>query len=141
MLGELSDGTGAAIFVDNLGGSLIKPTLKAIARQGVLTTLGWKHGMEIPMRRASECIRRHLHINTHVWRYQDSAQIRDYQLNTGWLPDPHTIEVRSFDEVPGLADDFAAGRTTSYFPLYRMERRDHGRDQNDRAFPARTSGN
>jgi NADPH:quinone reductase-like Zn-dependent oxidoreductase len=121
VLGELSDGAGAAIFVDNLGGSLIKPTLKAIARQGVLTTLGWKHGMEIPMRRASECIRRHLHINTHVWRYQDSAQIRDYQLNTGWLPDPHTIEVRSFDDVPGLADDFAAGRTTSYFPLYRIE--------------------
>jgi NADPH:quinone reductase-like Zn-dependent oxidoreductase len=117
---ELSDGAGAAIFIDNIGAPLYRATLKGLAREGVLATVGWKHGMRTSVLRASECIKRHLHINTHVWRYGDCAAIRDYQESTGWFPviDPEAIY--DFDAVPQLADDYLAGRITTYFPLLRV---------------------
>jgi hypothetical protein len=51
---ELSDGLGAAIFIDNIGAPLYRTTLKALARQNVLATVGWKHGRRTSTLRASE---------------------------------------------------------------------------------------
>lgn len=117
---ELSDGEGAAIFVDNIGAPLYKATLKALARQGVLATVGWKHGMRINSLRASECIKRHLHVNTHVWRYGDSAEIRDYQERTGWIAEINPAAVYEFECISQLADDYQNGRISSYFPVFRV---------------------
>ncbi|MEV1178703.1 hypothetical protein [Nonomuraea sp. NPDC049784] len=115
---SLSDGHGAAIFIDNIGAPLLRPTLKALGRLGVLTTLGWKRGMVTETRRAVECIKRHLHVNTHVWRSGDSPEILEYQAATGWIPDPDMIQTYDFEDVPRLADDYAAGKVTSYFPVF-----------------------
>ncbi|GAA3746829.1 zinc-binding dehydrogenase [Salinactinospora qingdaonensis] len=120
IIGELSDGAGAAIFLDNIGSPLYKATLKAMARQGVLATVGWKHGMTTSTLRASECIKRHLHVNTHVWRIHDSARIRDFQNATAWMPPRETVTTYAFDDVPQLAADYAAGRITTYFPTYQV---------------------
>jgi NADPH:quinone reductase-like Zn-dependent oxidoreductase len=120
VIGELSDGAGAAIFIDNIGAPLYKATLKALARQGVLATCGWKRGMSTPTRRAAECIKRHLHVHTHVWRFQDSAAIRDYQESTGWIADIDPDVIYPFDRVPQLAEDYAAGRLRTYFPLFEV---------------------
>lgn len=120
LIGELSDGAGVAIFIDNIGSPLYKATLKALGRQGVLATVGWKHGMRTYNLRASECIKRHLHINTHVWRYKDCAEIRDYQESTGWLPPIDPDAIYDFDQIPQLVDDYVAGRIDTYFPLYRV---------------------
>ncbi|MEU3551939.1 zinc-binding alcohol dehydrogenase family protein [Streptomyces longwoodensis] len=117
---KLSGGTGVAIFIDNIGAPLYKATIKSMARQGVVTTVGWKHGMRTFHLRASECINRHLHVNTHVWRYGDSAAIRDYQESTDWMPSIDPSGVYEFDEVERLAKDYASGAIDSYFPLYRV---------------------
>ncbi|MGW2330389.1 zinc-binding alcohol dehydrogenase family protein [Streptomyces sp. NPDC001700] len=115
---ELSDGRGAAIFVDNIGEPLYDVTVKALAREGVVTTCGWKAGMRLSHLRGAECISRHIHVNTHVWRLPDSPVIRDFQEAGGWMAPEGSTVTYGFDEVPTLADDYAAGRIASYFPLY-----------------------
>jgi hypothetical protein len=119
-IAELSDGQGVAIFLDNIGGPVYRPTTKALARQGVLSTVGWKAGMKLWNLRASECIGRHLHVHTHVWRFGDSPRIRDYQERTGWLAPVDGEQVYGFDQVPDLAADFATGTLDTYFPLYEV---------------------
>lgn len=117
---ELSDGHGVAIFVDNIGEPLYDVTLSALAREGVVTTCGWKAGMRLSHLRGAECISRHLHVNTHVWRLPDSPGIRDFQEAAGWIPPAGSDVIYDFDRVPELADDYANGRIGSYFPLYRV---------------------
>jgi NADPH:quinone reductase-like Zn-dependent oxidoreductase len=119
LLGELSQGQGVAIFLDNIGGPVYRASTKALARQGVLATVGWKAGMRLWNLRASECIGRHLHVHTHVWRHGDTPRIRDYQERTGWVPPVDGEPVYSFDHIPDLATDFTSGLDT-YFPLYEV---------------------
>ncbi len=116
----LSNGLGVAIFLDNIGGPLHSTTLRSLARQGVLSTFGWKAGMKLTQVRASECITRHLHVHTHAWRHHDAHRIRDYQEDTGWLADIDPAAVYNFDDVPHLAKKYANGEEGAYFPLYRV---------------------
>ncbi|WP_433662644.1 hypothetical protein ACQPW1_11155 [Nocardia sp. CA-128927] len=37
-IAELSDGRGVALFLDNLGGTLFPTALRALARQGIIST-------------------------------------------------------------------------------------------------------
>jgi NADPH:quinone reductase-like Zn-dependent oxidoreductase len=120
IIDELSDAKGVAIFIDNIGAPLYKATMKVLARQGVVTTVGWKLGMRTFNLRASDCIKRQLFVNTHVWRQGDSEAIRDYLENTGWLADSNPDAVYDFDDVPQLAADYAAQRIDNYFPLFRI---------------------
>lgn len=120
VVSELSDGVGVAIFVDYIGAPVHKATLKSLAREGVLTTAGWKGGMDMLNRRAAECIKRHLHVHTHVWNYDDSTSIRDYQEETGWIADIDPDAIYGFDEIPALAQDYRVGKLSTYFPLYRV---------------------
>lgn len=117
---ELSDGHGVAVFVDNIGEPLYDVTLAALARQGVVTTCGWKAGMRLSHLRGAESIARHIHVNTHVWRLPDSPGIRDFQEAEGWMAPKGSEVVYDFDRVPELADDYANGRIGSYFPMYRV---------------------
>jgi hypothetical protein len=76
--------------------------------------------MATTTRRASECIKRHIHVNTHVWRFHDSPEIRDYQAATGWIPQPDAIDIVGFEDIPQLAEDFAAGRLSTYLPQFQI---------------------
>ncbi|MCZ4511391.1 zinc-binding alcohol dehydrogenase family protein [Streptomyces sp. ActVer] len=120
LVNELSDGHGVAIFVDNIGEPLYDVTLAALAREGVVTTCGWKAGMRLSQLRGAECISRHIHVNTHVWRLPDSPGIRDFQETEGWIAPKGSDVIYDFDRVPELADDYASGRIGSYFPMYRV---------------------
>lgn len=117
---ELSDGRGASILIDNIGTPLWKLTSSVLAREGVITTCGWKAGMRIPLLRGAECLSRHLHVNTHVWRSQDALTIRDVMETTEFLPPPQAIEVWDFEEVPSLAQAYNQDQVASYFALYRV---------------------
>ncbi|GAA1985352.1 zinc-binding dehydrogenase [Catenulispora subtropica] len=117
---ELSDGYGVAVFVDNIGEPLYDVTLGALAREGVVTTCGWKAGMRLAHLRGAESIARHFHVNTHVWRLPDSPQILDFMETEGWVAPVGSDVVYDFDRVPELADDYASGAIGSYFPLYRV---------------------
>jgi NADPH:quinone reductase-like Zn-dependent oxidoreductase len=118
IIGELSGGEGASIFLDNHGGGLYRATLKSLAREGVVSTVGWKQGMRLWHLRAIECIGRHIHVNTHVWRFRDSRRIRDVQQETGWLPDCEHDPVTSFENIPSLAASYSRDDIDGYFPLF-----------------------
>jgi NADPH:quinone reductase-like Zn-dependent oxidoreductase len=113
---DLTDGRGVNVFLDYVGSPVIRATLKAMARQGVLATAGWKEGMFLWFLRAVECIDRHQHIHTHYARYSEGVQAVRFAVANEWLPtiDP---KVYTFDEIPQLAADYDSGNFT-YFPCF-----------------------
>jgi len=119
---ELSDGYGVSIFIDNIGGPLYRTTLKALGRQAVIATVGWKHGMRLETWRAIECIARHIHVHTHACRVSDIPEIVQFQLETGFLPDMSAEQVYPWESVPELAKDYAANSIpgNGYFPVYQV---------------------
>lgn len=117
-INELSGGQGAAVVIDNIGDNLHPVSLKALGREGVLTTCGWKAGMRTSHLRGPECISRHIHVHTHVWRSHDSRIIRDFQESADWIAPRGSHIVYKFEDVPVLAQCYAAGQMSSYFPLY-----------------------
>lgn len=112
----LSAGRGASIFIDNIGANY-RSTLKALARQGVIATSGWKRAMTYPTVRASECIARHIHVYTHYARHAEGVAAVAFAEQNSWLPDLDG-PTYSWDDIPRLADDYAAGKVDSYFPIY-----------------------
>jgi hypothetical protein len=108
-----------AIFVDNIGTPVFRATLKALARQGVITTTGWKWGMDLDIVRAIECINRHIHVFTHYARYEEGLDAVAFAERTGWLP-PAEARLWRYEQVPQLAADYAAGRVSSYFPIFQV---------------------
>jgi NADPH:quinone reductase-like Zn-dependent oxidoreductase len=110
-------GLGVSIFIDYVGSPVIRATLRALARQGVVTTAGWKEGMKISSVRAIECIQRHIHIHTHYARYAQGRAAVRFAEDTGWLPTIDS-EVYSWDNVPQLAADYASGKNSAYFPMF-----------------------
>lgn len=114
---DRSNGQGISILIDNVGAH---PTanLKALARQGVLATSGWKCRTVFPLSRPVECQNRHLHVFTHYARYDEGRDAVDYAVEHGWGP-PST-EVYDWTEIPRLATDYAMGRIASYFPIFRV---------------------
>lgn len=113
---ERTDGEMVQVFLDYVGLPVYRLTLKALSREGVIATAGWKEGMELRHLRAKECIERHQHVYTHYARYAQGVAAVRYAEETGWMP---SVEGRiySFDEIPELADDYEAERT-SYFPCF-----------------------
>lgn len=111
-----TDGLMVQIFVDYIGGPVYRATLKALGREGVLTTAGWMEGMVVNNLRAAECIARHQHVHTHYARRQQCEAAMAYGEAQGWMP---VLGGRtySFDEIPALAEDFRTGKT-DIFPVY-----------------------
>lgn len=118
---ELTDGLGASIFFDFLGSPLIRTTLRSLGRQGVLTTAGWKEGMQITSMRALECIRRHLHVHTHYARRDRIAEAMAFAERTGWMnPVADDEPIWAFEDVPALAAAYARDEVDAYFPIYQV---------------------
>lgn len=112
-----TQGAGISIFIDNIGTPVYRATLKSLSRQGVITTCGWKHGMEVTHLRALECINRHIHVHTHYARYAEGVASVHFAHEHGWLP-TITDGVYDWEAIPQLANDYAAGRIDSYFPIF-----------------------
>ena len=114
---RITNGRGVSIFVDNVGGPVHRTTLKALAREGVLTTCGWKRGMRTTVSRAMECISRHIHVHTHYARYDEGIEAVEFAEQNGWMPPP-TQRVWSWDEIPSLFEQYSQGAIDSYFPIF-----------------------
>ena len=110
-----TDGAGVHIFVDYIGQPVQRATLKALARQGVLTTAGWKLGMAMHHLRAAACISRHQFIHTHYARRPQGEAAIAYAEAHAWIP--HVDDPVAFDRVPELARAHADGRT-GFFPIF-----------------------
>ncbi len=119
VVNELTEGLGVSIFIDYVGSPVIRATLKALARQGVVTTAGWKHGMTISTYRAIECINRHQHVHTHYARYAQGRAAVRFGEETGWMPMLDGHREYTFDEIPQLARDYSEGKC-SYFPIFKI---------------------
>ena len=115
---EMTGGNMVNIFIDYVGVPVLRSTLKVLAREGVLTTAGWKEGMMIELVRASECIARHQHVNTHYARYQEGLDAVAFAEENGWLP-PLESRVYEYDEIPLLFQDYADDKV-GWFPVFRV---------------------
>ena len=106
------------VFVDMIGKPVFRATLKALSRQGVITTAGWKAGMRLNLMRAQECIRRRQHVHTHFAQRSEVKAAVDYAERTGWMPEVDE-RVYGFDEIPQLAQDYAEDKV-GLFTCYQM---------------------
>jgi NADPH:quinone reductase-like Zn-dependent oxidoreductase len=113
---ERTGGERVQIFVDYIGSPVFRVTSKALSRQGIITTAGWKEGMNITYLRAVECIERHQLIHTHYARHSQVVAAVAYAEEHGWMPQVDE-RIHSFDEIPQLADMFHRGEV-GYFPVY-----------------------
>lgn len=115
---EMTGGNMVNIFIDYVGVPVLRATLKVLARQGVLTTAGWKEGMMVELVRASECIARHQHVHTHYARYEEGVAAVEFAEKNGWLP-PLDSKVYEFDEIPQLFEDYKKDKV-GWFPIFRV---------------------
>lgn len=113
-----TQGEGVHIFIDNIGTPVYRATLRALARQGVITTCGWKHGMVVSHLRAVECISRHIHVYSHAMTYDEALAALSFAEEHGWLPDESECPLYTWDDVPRLAQEYGQGSVDAYFPLF-----------------------
>ena len=119
ILRSKTDGFGVSIFIDNIGRPVFRATVKALGRQGVVASVGWKRGMHLNVNRAPECINRHIHVFTHGASYAEGIASLRFAEETGWLP-PVSDEIYAWGDIDRLAQDFADARVKSYFPLFEV---------------------
>jgi NADPH:quinone reductase-like Zn-dependent oxidoreductase len=113
---DMTRGKMVHIFLDYIGAPVYRATLKALSREGVIATAGWKDGMQLHNMRAIECIERHQHVHTHYARYPQGWKAVAYAEANGWMP---IIDERiyTFDEIPELVDAYENGRVNC-FPTF-----------------------
>lgn len=111
---------GVSIFIDNIGSPVFRATLKALGRQGVIATSGWKHGMKLSILRGLECINRHIHVNTHGSRDTEARKAVQAAEAMNWRPPVAGHKVYKWEEIPQLAQAYDAGQVESYFPLFEV---------------------
>jgi NADPH:quinone reductase-like Zn-dependent oxidoreductase len=113
----MTGGDRVSIFIDNIGGPLGLTTIRALGRQGVITTTGWKAGLHISFNRALECIGRHIFVHTHACPLREGTDAVRYAAENYWVP-PEQGRIYGWDEVEELAADHAAGKIVSLFPTF-----------------------
>jgi NADPH:quinone reductase-like Zn-dependent oxidoreductase len=119
VVNALTEGGGVSIFVDLIGLPVFRATLKALARPGVVTTSGWKLGMDLPLVRALECMNWHMHIHTHYARYEEGVEAVEYAEENGWVP-PEEGKPRPWESIDLLGQEHADGLTAEWFPLFEV---------------------
>lgn len=118
IVGRETNGDGVSIFIDNVGETVYRATLKALSRQGVITTCGWKEGMYLSVLRAIEAIERHTHVHTHYARYSEGVEAVAMAEKLGWMTPPVEDKIYGWDEISQLSADYEARRVDSYFPIF-----------------------
>lgn len=116
---SLTGGRGVSIFVDYIGKPVFRATLKSLARPAVITTAGWKGGMDLSIVRAMECIQWHVHVHTHYARYEEGVEAVQMSEETGWAPPPPERRWR-WDRIPELALQYSRGEISDLFPIFEI---------------------
>jgi NADPH:quinone reductase-like Zn-dependent oxidoreductase len=116
---EATHDLGVSIFIDYIGAPVLRVTLKALSRRGVITTAGWKLGMNVSTIRALECMNWHTHVHTHYARYAEAVEAVRFAEDHGWMPAVGT-PTYGWHEIPRLARDYFDGKIGSYFPIFQI---------------------
>ncbi len=119
-LHQLTGGKMIDIFIENIGQPVYLATLKALARQAVIATCGWKRGMEISYLRAVECISRHIHVHTHYAAYNEVVEAMAFAEKNGWIPDIESEKIYLWEDIPWLCDEYINEKIDSYFPVFEI---------------------
>jgi len=116
---RITGNQGVSIFVDFIGLPVYRATLKALARPGVITSAGWKEGMNLPTVRALECMNWHMHVNTHYARHDEGLDAVAFAEGHGWMPH---LEGPPFEweNIRQLAAAYEQGTLSSYFPIFQV---------------------
>lgn len=110
-------GHGVSIFLENIGTPVFRATLRALGRQGVISTVGWLRGMKMSISRANECINRHTYIHTHGASSAEGVEAMNFAIENRWMPEVDE-NIYNWADIPRLAEDFRDGKIESYFPIY-----------------------
>jgi len=117
---DVTEGEGVSIFIENIGLPVYPASLRVLARPGVISTSGWKHGMGLDVNRGLECHQRHIHVFTHAFHASEGAEaISFYDKNSWWTPKDN-FPIYNWEDIPQLVDDYSNGRIDSYFPAFRV---------------------
>jgi NADPH:quinone reductase-like Zn-dependent oxidoreductase len=117
---DRTGGEGVSIFIDNIGTPVLRVTLKALAREGVLTTCGWKKGMRVDLLRAIECIERHTHVHTHYATRPEADDAVRFACERNWMAPADALgKIWAWEDIAGLAREYMTSGG-SYFPIYRV---------------------
>jgi len=116
---ELSGERRVAVFIDNVGGPVHRATLRALGRQGVVTSSGWDQGGTLTSNRIEACMNRHIHVHTHGMRQSVGVEACEFIADSDWIPPPGQ-PVWAFADIPDLARRFTAGSLDTYFPLFEV---------------------
>jgi hypothetical protein len=65
-------------FVENIGFPVYQATRRVLSCPGVITTSGWKEGMNVDVTRAMEYLQRHIHVFTHAGNISESQEAVSY---------------------------------------------------------------
>jgi NADPH:quinone reductase-like Zn-dependent oxidoreductase len=114
-----TQGRGVDVFLDYIGEPVYLLTLRALARQGVIATAGWKSVTDVQHSRAQECILRHQHVYTHFARRSQAVAAMEFAEASGWGPEVAET-IYAFDELPLLAERYARNET-HYFTCYTVD--------------------
>lgn len=116
---EITGSEGVSIFIENIGLPVYPATLRVLNRPGVITTSGWKEGMNLDINRAQECHCRHIHVFTHGFGLSEAHECVNYTNENNWIPDDN-IPIYDWKDIPQLAHDFSNGEISSYFPTFQV---------------------
>jgi NADPH:quinone reductase-like Zn-dependent oxidoreductase len=119
IVSEQTGGRGVSIFIDFIGLPVFRATLKSLGRPGVITTAGWKAGMDLSVLRAIECMGWHTHVHTHYARYDEAREAVAFAEENSWMP-PLDGHVYDWEDIAQLAEDYAVGKLSTYFPVFRI---------------------
>jgi NADPH:quinone reductase-like Zn-dependent oxidoreductase len=121
MVADTTGGLGVSIFVDHVGARLNRPTVAALAREGVVTSAGWRAGTCIAIARSDECMRRHQYVHTYYARPEEVRAAVEFGERTGWMPPiPQDAQPWDYDQLPALVAAYGADQVGTYFPLVRV---------------------
>ncbi|MBI5389440.1 zinc-binding alcohol dehydrogenase family protein [Candidatus Woesearchaeota archaeon] len=111
VISEKTDGGMVDIFIDYIGEPVAKPTHDALAREGLITTAGWKEGMVMRRVRAIDCIDRHPLVHTHYARRSEGeGAVRLFA--SGAIKGQWDTPLYGFGDVNTVAANYAAGKYT-----------------------------
>jgi len=119
IVNDITEAEGVSIFIDNIGVPVYSATIRVLARPGVITTSGWKQGMDIKVNRALECHFRHIHVFTHGYRLFEANECMKFATENSWIPQDNS-PIYDWEDIPQLAHDFSLGKIDSYFPTYQV---------------------
>ncbi|MEB7040089.1 zinc-binding dehydrogenase [Staphylococcus gallinarum] len=117
-INKLTNEKGANIFIDNIGVSTLKTTLKCMSREGVLTTSGWKSGGLLPISRPYACQNRHLHVYTHYATYEEGKNAMKFAIENSWMPEIHNV--LCWEELPEILLKYNSGELKDYYTVVKV---------------------